>query len=395
MTTLHPQDSTSGTKAPAPIDVPDAAEDDDPAVRRLLSEAHKFSFYVAVGMLERLSGGAVRVGGSGPYDAEAIRFRHDPNLTFSAGEVSWIRRAEVPRPPEARLEAKRHRFEITTSFLGLTGSVTPLPMYLAEEIAQAEDGDAIRGEFLDVFHHRLISFVYRIGIKMDFAREYTQSGEDRWSRRVLAMCGFDGYDRWRLEHLQRWQILRLAPLLGSPVRSAHAITTALQDVLGVDLGRAKVSMKQYSGGWSPLDAEQRMGLGQVNHRLGVDAVLGIECFDRAGKATVVIGPLGDNFRRFLADGDLYPVICELLGVMMVEPLELELDLVLAPQARPPFNLGEPEGGRLGFDAWLSSRAGAADETHLRVKLPPDLSRPVETKSTAHAHAPSFSSPSRA
>ena len=391
MTTLAPYDSTSGSMMPAPVDVPAADAIDDPFAVRLLESARTFGFYVAVGMLERLSPSAIRVGGGGPYDGEAVRFRHDPSLAFSAGDVTSIKRVVIPQPPESRLQGVRHRFEITTSFLGLTGSVTPLPLFVAEEITQAEGTEEVRQDFLDIFHHRLISFVFRIGIKMDFAAEYTRQAEDRWSRRMLALAGFDGYERWRLKHIPRWQVLRLGPLLGSPVRSAHAVSAALQDVLGIDLGRARVSMKQYSGGWSPLDAEQRMGLGEVNHRLGHDAVLGVECFDRAGKATVVIGPLGDNFRRFLADGDLYPKVCELLGIMLVEPLELELDLVLAPQARPPMHLGRPQGAKIGVDAWLSGSKGDVDETHVRVKLPSDLSRPVERASTAHSYAPAMSS----
>lgn len=387
MTTLHPSDSTGGTLPPRIVDVPEAAQVDDETTRRLLDKACEFTFYVAVGMIERLTAEAARVGGAGPYEAEAIRFRHDADLSFSPGEISRIERVEVPKAPESRLEGKRHRFEITTSFLGLSGSVTPLPLYLAEELLQVDGAGAVKREFLDIFHHRLISFVFRIGIKMDVAREFTSAATDAWSNRLLALTGLDAFEKWRFKHLSRWQMLRLAPLLASPVRSAHVVSTALQDVLGVDLGRATISMKQYTGGWSPLDTEQRMALGELNNRLGQDAVLGIQCFDRGGKATVVIGPLGDNFRRFLADGDLYPVICELLGLLLVEPLELELDLVLAAESRPPFNLGDPEGGRLGFDAWLSQRGGTEDETHLRVALPTDLSRPVERKSTAHAHAP--------
>lgn len=393
MGTLAPEDSTCGVAEPGAVDVPDVGNAEDPILARLTSGASAFPFFVAVGMLERLSPGAVRIGGGGPYDAEAIRFRHDPTLAFCAGEVSKVERVEVPRAPQDKLEAKRHRFEVTTSFLGLTGTVSPLPLYLAEEIAQASSADAdagsVRREFLDIFHHRLISFVYRVGIKMDLAREYTCDADDRWSRRMLAMLGIDATDGWRFEHLQRWQILRLAPLLASPNRSAHAISLALRDILGEALGGANVRVEQYTGGWTPLDVEQRMGLGTVNHRLGANAVLGVECFDRSGRATVVIGPLDDNFRRFMADGDLYPVVCELLGFMLVDPVELDLDLVLAPQRRPPMHLGRPDGAKLGSDAWLSSRAGATQQTHLRVRLPSDLCRPVTPPPTAHAHAPTF------
>jgi type VI secretion system protein ImpH len=358
-------------------------------VEHLLAHARQYDFFVTVAMLERLTPEAVRVGGDGPYDRESIRFRHDASLAFSASEVMQVQRAEVPRPPEHGFDKARHRFEVTTSFLGITGSVSPLPLYLAEEIEQDDEGSRIRKDFLDVFHHRVISFVYRVGQKFDFPREYTSDASDAWSRRMLALAGLDAYQQWRPKHLPRWQMLRLAALFASRVRSGRTIEMALADVVGDALGDAKVSMRQFSGEWTPLDKEQRMALGALNSRLGIDSVLGIECFHKAGKATVVIGPLGENFRRFLADGDLYPVVCEVLGLLTAEPIEFELDLVLAPQARPPFVLGKAEGGRVGFDAWLSSRVGARGETHLRVQLPTELLS-VERAKSSHRHAPSLS-----
>jgi hypothetical protein len=57
-----------------------------------------------------------------------------------------------------------------------------------------------------------------------------------------------------------------------------------------------------------------------------------------------------------------------------DPIEYDLDLVLAQDARPPFKLGVREGGRIGTDAWLSSRVGARQQTHLRVELPSELPR---------------------
>lgn len=358
-------------------------------VEHLLAHARQYDFFVTVAMLERLTPDAIRVGGDGPYDRESIRFRHDPSLSFSAAEVMRVERAEVPRPPEQGFDKTRHRFEVTTSFLGITGSVSPLPLYLAEEIEQGDEASRIRKDFLDLFHHRVISFVYRVGQKFDFPREYKKDASDAWSRRMLALAGFDAYETWRPKHLPRWQMLRLAALFASRVRSGRTIEMALEDVVGHALAGAKISMKQFSGEWTPLDKEQRMSLGVLNSRLGIDGVLGIECFHKAGKATVVIGPLGENFRRFLADGDLYPVVCEVLGLLTAEPIEFELDLVLAPQARPPFVLGKTEGGRLGFDAWLSSRVGARGETHLRVPLPTELLA-VERAKSSHRHAPSLS-----
>ncbi len=358
------------------------------AEERLLSAGERYNFFVSVSMLERLTPQAVRVGGEGPYHREAIRFRHDHDLTFSTGEIGRIARVKVPQSVEHALEEPRYRFEITTSFMGVSGAMTPMPLYIAEEVCQDDEGARIKRDFLDLFHHRLISLVYRIGLKYDFGREYTQEANDPWSNRMLAMAGLDAYERWRVRHLSRSQLLRLAPLLSSKVRSAHTLALAVQDVTAEALQDASVHVVQFTGDWTLLDPEQRISMGLANSEIGINAVLGVECFHRAGKATIVIGPLRDNFRRFLADGDMFPAICELVGMLSPEPIEYELDLVLVD--RPPFLLGKKEGGRMGFDSWLSSRQAQRGQTHLKVQLPKNLLEVSQRKVGVGSLAPSLS-----
>lgn len=86
----------------------------------------------------------------------------------------------------------------------------------------------------------------------------------------------------------------------------------------------------------------------------------------------MLSPLRENFRRFLTDGDMYPVVVEALSLLSQEPIEFELDLVLSDEARPPFKLGVRDGGRVGVDAWIGSSYGPQSETHLRVELPAEL-----------------------
>lgn len=362
------------------------------AEERLLAHGQRYNFFVSVGMLERLTPNSVRVGGEGPYNRESIRFRHDHDLTFAAGEISRIERVKLPHSSEQVLDKPRYRYEITTSFLGVSGAMTPMPLYIAEEVCQDDEGARIKRDFLDVFHHRLISLLYRIGTKFEFAREYTHESDDSWSRRMLAMAGLDAYERWRPRHLSRRQMLRLAPLLASKVRSAHTLALALQDVSAEALDDATVHVVQFTGDWTLLDPEQRISLGLANSEIGINAVLGVECFHRAGKATIVIGPLRDNFRRFLADGDMFPAICELVGMLSPEPIEYELDLVLVD--RPPFVLGKKEGGRVGFDSWLSSRQAQRGQTHLKVPLPKDLLKVSTRQVGTGTLAPSLSQPPR-
>lgn len=358
------------------------------AGQRLLAHAERYSFYVAVSMLERLTPEAVRIGGDGPYAGEAIRFRHDHDLIFNPSDVRKVAHVEKPRTPEQRLEQSEKRYEVTTAFMGVTGSMTPMPLYLAEEICQDDEGARMQRDFLDMFHHRLVSLVYRITQKFDFPREYTSRADDQWSKRMLALAGLDSYERWQLKHISRQQMLRLSPLMASRVRSARTLSVAIADIAREALDGAKVEVVQFTGDWTGLDPEQRISLGIENTVLGESTVLGVQVFHRASKATIVVGPLRENFRRFLADGDMFPVICELVGVLSPEPVEYELELVLVD--RPPFMLGKKEGGRIGFDSWLSSQAGQTAPTHLKVPLPTDLLSVSRKKVGVGSLAPSAS-----
>jgi type VI secretion system protein ImpH len=341
---------------------------------KLLAEAPFYDFFVAVGMIERLIPEAMRVGGQGPLSAEVLRFRHDPSLTFKPGDVTRLKWVAAPQPADQAWDEPKQRFELTTAFMGVTGSATPLPLYMAEEILQSQDESQLQQDFLDLFHHRLISFVYRVGIKYDYPREFVDDLTDPWSRRVLALAGFDTWAGRLLRYVPMWRLLRLAPLLAARTRSARTLELILQDVCGEALGGASVRIEQFRGDWTKLDQEQRMALGISCNMLGQSSVLGGKCYHRAGKATIVIGPLGDNFRRFLKEGDMLPVILEVLDLIATDPIEFDLDLVLAGDARPAFSLGVREGGRIGTDAWLSSSRGPRQETHLSVELPTELPR---------------------
>ena len=318
---------------------------------RVLTQASSYDFFVAVGMLERATPNAVRIGGDGPPDGESIRFRHDPSLAFSSGDITGVEYVEVPRGPHQALEKRRHRYHVTTSFLGLTGSASPMPLFMSEELLQAQESGALRRDFLDLFHHRLLSLVYRIGIKFDVPREFTTDCNDAWTMRMLALAGLDAFSGRRTKHVPMWRMARIAPLLASRVRSAHVIERALQDVCSEALGDAVVEMVQFAGGWSPIDPEQRTTLGVLNSRLGHSSVLGVQCFDRAGKDVVQVP---DSLLQAKGDRDYYKAtMMAPEGARLSFPIDLnrehhELQRPFVPTFRVAAPLFSPRGRRAGI-----------------------------------------------
>ncbi|HYH94872.1 type VI secretion system baseplate subunit TssG, partial [Hyalangium sp.] len=324
-------------------------------------------FLSLVALLERLTGSAVRVGGDGPPAEEAIRFRHDPTLVFSSGDVSQVRL--VPQVSEWG-EAKggpKHVFEVVTTFLGLTGASSPLPGYMVEEIAQEDPDRPLKQQFLDLFHHRLVSLLYRALSRYMLEGEATRAGDDVWTRRVLALAGLDTYERGPSVRLSVAQLLRLAPLLATRARTALTLERALADVLRMELGEARVTVQQFAGSWVEVESEQRMMLGRLNSHLGRTSMLGGKLFDRAGKILIGISPLdGPTYHRLLPEGDLSPLVREVVSLVMRDPLECAMELGVDEDVLGAFQLKNKNPARLGRNTYLGGRHGAVPRLRTRV-----------------------------
>ncbi len=316
-----------------------------------IEEARLCGFYPLILLLERLVGGSP-VGEAASPAEELIRFRHDPALTFSTGDVARVREFQAGPPSAVPGDELRRGYEVTTTFLGLTGSVSPLPPYIAEEVAQEQDESTPMRDFLDLFHHRLLSLLYRGWTKHDLPNAWRADGTDPWSSRLLALLGVDGGAPDARPRLATWRLLRLAPLLAERTMTAEGLAIAIEDALAADLGDARVTVEPFVGAWVQIAEDQLTLLGRQAGRLGQDCLVGRRVLDVAGRFRVTIGPLSSQQYRLFAGGELANRTEELIAALVTEPLEHEVVLWLSEDAAPALCLG---ASRLGRDAWLGGQ----------------------------------------
>jgi len=332
-----------------------------------VEEARRAGFYPLMLLIERLRPDRAPQGTALPSE-EGVRFRHDPSLAFSTGDVASVESRRLPTDPEDLAAVPREVFEVVTTFLGLSGTVTPLPSYFAEELL-ADDPEAQRQrEFLDIFHHRAISLFYRARAKYDIPNARTSDGRDVWSTRLLALLGFDAAaeDPERFG-LPAWRTLRLGPLLAEREVSAAGLEAALADLLCDDLEGAGVLVEQFVGSWVEVAADQLTRLGASATALGRDLLLGRRVFDRAGKYRVVLGPLSQRgYARFAEGSEPLRRIGELVATLGCDALDYEVVLWLSPEAAPSMELTAAGRTRLGRNSWLG---GQRRETRVTVQVP--------------------------
>jgi type VI secretion system protein ImpH len=316
-------------------------------LRALQKNARRFSFFRLVYLLERTFPKAPPVGQLGPAVDERVRLRPDVSLTFAAGDVSEVEQVKYPDGIE--------RTRVTNAFMGLYGSVSPMPPYYVEKIAldDYQGGPQPVREFLDVFHHRLLALTYRAWTKYRFAVMYRSKGTDPFTRRMFCTVGLDGMKDSETA-LDRFLHLRYAAVLASKSRSVRGLKVVLDDLFG----HMGVEIEQFVGHWTLIEKPHRNKLGVMNHQLGESLTIGRYVYDGTGRFNVALGPLSyDDYLSFLPGGHRRPLLRAVIATFTRGQQDVMLELHVKTDDAPRFQLGSPRSATLKRTTWLGGHVG--------------------------------------
>jgi type VI secretion system protein ImpH len=337
---------------------------------QLLREPYRFDFFQAVRLLERMAREQARrdpglprqpVGGDQPPEWEVVRFRTRPSLGFAASAVSQIR----PPAPQAG-PADEGPPEMVVTFLGLTGAAGVLPYhYTALLLQRVRLKDGALRDFLDIFHHRLLSLFYRAWEKyrLPFAYERSRfdgNAEDAVSQGLYCLVGLGTVGlRGRLAFDDEAFLYYAGHFAHAP-RSAVALEGVLEDYFAIP-----VRVEQAHGQWLALDRDDQALMpseahpqGQ-NNQLGLDVVIGERVWDIQSKFRVRVGPLTyRQFRDLMPNGDGLRPLCQLARTYAGAEFDFDVQAVLAPAEVPWCRLDSEADGEayLGWNTWVRCEA---------------------------------------
>jgi type VI secretion system protein ImpH len=335
----------------------------DALVALLERDGNQFGFFQAVQLLHRLIPGATPVGELGPPADEPVRFKHDPDLIFHAGDVRTI---------EIEQKNGSTRATMMTTFLGLTGTASPLATVFAEEVlrADAANEDSLRG-FYDLFHHRLVSLFYRTWKKYRFPAGFRDDGSDVFTRRMLAFVGVDLAGAVPRRGLPPLEVLSLASIVATTSRSQRTLQIVLERVLP----GTRIAIEPFVLRRVLIQDDDRTLIGKQNNVLGVNFVIGRTVADRSGRFRVLVGPVDyPTFESLMPGGKEHARLRDVIRQFAPAHLEPELELILGVDNAPRFQLGSERGGRLGVTTHLPMKDNKA--MRARVVLSDSLSEAV-------------------
>lgn len=306
---------------------------------RLWNEPFAFEFFQAVRLLERLMHGRKQVGRFSDPRQEVARFGVNPSLSFPACDIQALD-AQEDRPPR-----------MSVNFMGLLGPQGVLPRPYTE-LALERAATPFR-DFLDLFHHRLISFFYQGWRKY---RTMDQEAEDAISERLFDVIGLGTRGLRNRQAVEDERLRLYAGLLVQQPRSATALRLLIEDYFQVP-----VYVEQFVGAWYPLEVRSQCTLDEVAlecRQLGGGAVVGDEIWEPRAKVRLVLGPLTrKQYLDFLPAGTAYAPLRTMVRFFSDE-IDFEAQLVLAAEEAPGCELGAlgDIAPRLGWMTWVKTRS---------------------------------------
>ncbi|MFM0466027.1 type VI secretion system baseplate subunit TssG [Paraburkholderia strydomiana] len=317
-------------------------------VARLQAEPWRYGFLT---LLRRIGADSRidPVGAAQRPQTEPFRLGQRPSLAFAPREIASVGEAGG-------------RLKVRLFGLGMLGPNGPLPIHVTEVARDREESrhDSTLVNFLDIFHHRYLTLLYRAWSSAQAAAGLDRPDDERFSFYVASLTGHD----------MREVDKRLLPAHARISASAHLVRESrnpdglratLEHYFGVP-----VVIEEYVYRWILLDVDDHCRLGKPGTPsiMTEGAMLGEQVADRQHRFRVVIGPLDiDEYLRFTPQGADLPPLIEWVRAFVGKEFAWELELRMRPHSATPAIVGGPQ--QLGWSGWLGRSPTDAPVTGMR------------------------------
>jgi len=326
-------------------------------LRMVIADAKNIGFFDLMRIIEQLSGER--------FETDALDIAHDPSMSFPPNDV-----ARVFVDPSKHGE----RFRLVTTFLGLTGTVSPLASHFTEQVLSADDEDALR-LFYDVFHDVLLRMLYRSWKGAALRASLDESASSALDKRCATFVGVDPWTQAEAQTLPNSTMMSLADYQRGKPQSldpgaATAMFRRLLPTLPIDVSLGHRAFVRFGD-------DDVAELGEQNVALGEDLVYGLGAEDASATVRVVVGPVTESVCEWLMpEHEGHAFLSQICARVFGGKAEVELEVLVASEELPICELGAARGNELGVD----SRVEATSDGVVRVRVPLGVGVPVTARS---------------
>ena len=303
----------------------------------LRREPWRFSFYQAMRILESEFPRDSQWGYGRKASDDPVRLAQEPSMIMAPSSLSEFA-TDSGRPPR-----------LSVLFYGLFGPQGPLPFHLTEyarERVLHHQDDALVA-FLDMFHHRLLTYFYRIWADATPTANLERH-TDVYAQQLNSIFGLIEGPNHPTDRMPNQLKRFFSGHLGSEVKHPEALLDILKSILTMP-----VFLEEFVGRWLVIEDRDLLRIhGQLSsQRLGRQATLGGRTWQKGNKFRLRIGALSlAQYLSLLPGGGLLEKVVSAVDSYIGGELDWDMNLVLAKDEATPTRPGT--FGQLGWTTWL-------------------------------------------
>lgn len=295
--------------------------------KSLLEDVCGFNFFKAVHLLEGYAGGK-RLGKRLSPGEDPVRFRVKPGFAFPASDILSIQNGNANPDPV-----------MTVNFMGLVGPQGVLPHWYnahAQELNQKKDFAFT--DFLDLFHHRLLSLFYLAWKKYRLPENYLPDGSDAISQILAGFIGMgDQVQKADPDFTKKTKrrLIYFAGIVSRNIPTTETVETIIANATGIP-----VHVKQFVERMIPIHEQDKTCLGKANSTLKKDALCGGKIRDVASFFSVELGPMSwGKYLSFQPRSQNLALVRKLIAFIVGLEYEFDIHLIIKGQEIPSLQLG--------------------------------------------------------
>ena len=301
---------------------------------------YAFNFFQAVRRLEAENRASPRVGASMRLEEDYLRFCQLPSLAFAPSSIEQIQQVGAV-------------VRMYVNFLGLFGPNGPLPQHLTEfardRLRNAHDPTFVR--FMDVFHHRMLSFFYRAWASNEKSVDFDRTDEARYADYFGSLFGIGTASLQNRDSVPDWTKIHFAGRLAAQTRNAEGLEAILGNYFAIP-----TEIREFEGYWMKIPKENQCRLGETPETgsLGISAVAGERKYEVQLKFRIRMGPMDfADLQRLVPVGPSFRRLKDWVLNYVNQEFYWDLQCIVKAAAVPGIALGQ--GAMLGWTTWLKSK----------------------------------------
>ncbi len=184
----------------------------DSLAAEMVLRPYEFNFFLAVRRLESEYLARPRVGSSIRLEEDFLRFCQIPSLAFAPSSIESIERVGA-------------LIRMYVNFLGMFGPNGPLPQQLTDfardRLRNAHDPTLVR--FMDIFHHRMLSFFYRAWANNQKSVDFDRIDDARYADYFGSFFGIGVAPLQDRDTVPDWSKIFFAGRMSAQTRNAEGL----------------------------------------------------------------------------------------------------------------------------------------------------------------------------